>query len=134
MQVIRPLYCAAMLAFGAVLTSVSSPVAMAEGAPIERVPLVVIRFNQPSVYFDQQLYGAIAKAIEVKPDVMFDVVAMAPASGDAVRDAHWVKVASHNAQRVVASMQHMGVPMERMRVIGRIQQGLRYDETQVFAY
>ncbi len=35
-------------------------------------PLVTIRFNQPRVYFDQQLYSAISKAIAVKPEVTFD--------------------------------------------------------------
>ena len=96
-------------------------------------PLVVIRFNQPHVYYDQQLYGGISQAVAVKPGVMFDVVSNAPFTGDSGRDAEWIKVASHNTQAVIASMQAMGVPMERMRVTGQQQAGLRYDETQIFA-
>ncbi len=95
-------------------------------------PLVVIRFNQPHVYYDQQLYGAIAKALAAKPDVMFDLVSAAPSTGNAELDQKWQATAGHNTRAVLNSMAQMGVPMERINVIGQSEPGLRYDETQVF--
>lgn len=95
-------------------------------------PLVVIRFNQPRVYFDQQLYGALSQAVAIKPEVMFEVVSFAPTTGQNDRDAQWQQAASQHTQAVVASMQSMGIPLERIRVTGQLQTGLRYDETHVF--
>ncbi len=97
-------------------------------------PLVVIRFNQPRVHFDQQLYGAIAKALEIKPDLTLDVVSMAPSVGNVDTDKKWQAVASRNTRSVIEAMKEMGVPMERISVTGQSQAGLRYDETHVFVH
>jgi len=97
-------------------------------------PLVVIRFNQPRVYFDQQLYGAIAKALEIKPDLTLDVVSLAPSVGNAETDKKWQSVAGRNTRTVIDAMKEMGVPMNRINVTGQSQPGLRYDETQVFVH
>lgn len=105
---------------------------MAGAAFAGTTPLVVVRFNQSRVYYDQQLYSAVSQAVAVKPDVMFDIVSHAPVTGDATRDAQWQATASHNTQAVVGSLQRMGVPMERMNVTGMAEPGLRYDETHVF--
>ena len=95
-------------------------------------PLVVIRFNQPRVYFDQQLYGAIAKALEIKPELSLDVVSLSPSVGNAETDQKWHAVAGRNTRTVIDAMKEMGVPMNRINVIGKSQAGLHYDETQVF--
>ena len=97
-------------------------------------PLVTIRFNQPRVYFDQQLYSAIQKAVAIKPGVMFDVVSLAPASGNVTTDKQWQAVAGHNTRAVITVMNNIGVPSDRITVKGQSQQGLRYDETQVFVH
>lgn len=96
--------------------------------------LVTIRFNQPRVYFDQQLYSAIAKAVAIKPEVMFDVVSLAPATGNATTDKQWQAVAGHNTRAVITVMNNIGVPADRITVKGQSQAGLRYDETQVFVH
>jgi hypothetical protein len=95
-------------------------------------PLVIIRFNQQRVYFDQQLYSAISKAVVIKPEVTFEVVSYAPVTGNAVADKNWQAVAGHNTRAVITAMNGMGVPMDRIHVTGQSQQGLRYDETHVF--
>ncbi len=104
--------------------------AIAEAQPAQ--PLVTIRFNQPRVYFDQQLYSAISKAVAIKPEVMFDVVSLAPATGNAETDKQWQAVAGHNTRAVIAVMNNIGVPPERITVTGKTQQGLRYDQTELF--
>lgn len=95
-------------------------------------PLVTIRFNQPRVYFDKQLYAAVSQAVAIKPDVTFDVVSLAPATGNPQIDAQWQQVASHNTQAVLAVMRNIGVPLNQIRVTGRSQAGLMNDETQLF--
>ncbi len=112
----------------AVIAMPAPSFAVAAGAQ----PLVTIRFNQPRVYFDQQLYSAIEKAVAVKPEVMFEVVSYAPVTGNAQTDKQWQAVAGRNTRSVIATMTQIGVPMERIRVTGVSQSGLRYDETQVF--
>lgn len=114
--------------FPAVALLLAAGAAAAQSA----VPLVVIRFNQPRIYYDQQLYGAVSQAVAKKPDVMFDIVSSAPSTGDSSRDEQWVATASRNTQSVVATMQSMGVPMERMRIRGQAQPGIKFDETQIF--
>jgi len=104
----------------------------AEAAVDARIPLVTIRFNQSSVAYDQQLYGAISKAIAAKPGVMFDVVSRAPAVGDAQRDTQWQAIAGRNTRSVLAVMAQMGVPAERITVMGKVAPGLAVDETLVF--
>ncbi|MFZ4541385.1 MAG: hypothetical protein ACOYNL_06185 [Rickettsiales bacterium] len=95
-------------------------------------PLVIIRFNQPRVYFDTQLYSAIEKAIAIKPEVTFEVVSYAPVTSDSDKNSKWQEVASHNTRAVVKAMTGMGVPMERIHVVGQSSDGIRYDETHVF--
>ena len=103
---------------------------MAQATPAK--PLVTIRFNQPRVYFDKQLYAAVSQAVAIKPDVTFDVVSLAPATGNPQIDAQWQQVASHNTQAVLAVMRNIGVPLHQIRVTGRSQAGLSHDETQLF--
>ncbi len=111
--------------------SVAMPI-HAQAQSLDSPALVIIRFNQPRVYFDQQLYSAISKAVAIKPEVMFDVVSYAPATGDGETDRKWQAIAGHNTQSVIAAMKDIGVPMSRINVTGMSQSGIRYDETQVF--
>ncbi len=95
-------------------------------------PLVVIRFNQPNVYYDQQLYTAISKAVAIKPDLMIDVVSYAPQTSSSSANEDWQELASKHTQRVVATLQQIGVPSARIHVSGTHQPGIRYDETHVY--
>lgn len=97
-------------------------------------PLVVVRFNQARVYYDQQLFSAVSQAVAVKPDVTFEIVSNAPSTGDSSRDDQWIVTASRNTQAVVATMKSIGVPMERMRVSGQVTPGIQYDETRIYAH
>jgi hypothetical protein len=106
--------------------------ALAQAYPASKPAFVVLRFNQPRVYYEQPLYDAVAKAVSLKPDVMFDVVSYAPATGDARMDAAWESTAGHNTQSVVASMQRIGVPLSRINVTGQHINGLNYDEVHLF--
>ena len=112
----------------AVLFFAYPALAEAPGAP----PLVILRFNQDRVYYEQPLFQAIEKAVAIKPGVMFDVVSVAPATGDSGQDEAWQKAASTHTQAVVSSMQQMGVPLSRMAISGQRQRGLTADEVHIF--
>lgn len=97
-----------------------------------RSALVTIRFNQANVYFDQQLTSAITRVMQVKPDAVFDVVAFAPSSGNALADRQWQAIAGRNTKGVVNAMLGLGISMEQMNVIGKSTPGLKYDETRIY--
>ncbi len=95
-------------------------------------PLVIIRFNQARVYYDQQLYNAIAKAVAIKPDLMVDVVSYSPAVADSSVAQQWQETASAHTRGVVQNLVQMGVPTARIRVTGQRMAGINFDETHVF--
>jgi hypothetical protein len=132
MTLFRRFFCTVLVALtlAGSLVFFMPMVAFAQGAQ----PLVTIRFNQQRVYFDRQLYGAIEKALAIKPDVMFDVVSLAPEGANAEANKKWQAVAGRNTRSVIEAMTGMGVPMDRISVTGQSQAGLRFDETQVFVH
>lgn len=118
------------LVLGATITGLASATA---GYAQSQQAFMVIRFNQQRVYFDQQLYNAVSKAVSLKEDVMFEVISYVPATGDAAKDAEWRKTAEHNLGVVVARMNSIGVPSSRLTTSIQSQQSLRYDEVHLFA-
>lgn len=95
-------------------------------------PLMVIRFNQPQVYYEQQLYHAISKAVAIKPDLMIDILSYAPHTGSGSQNADWQRAAQKHARMLTDSLQQMGVPATRIHVAQQAQPGLRYDEAHIF--
>jgi hypothetical protein len=124
-----------LLTYSALLTAtlLQGIPAMAQ-VDMDQKPLVVIRFNQPRVYYERQLYDAMSQAVARKSDVMLDVVSNAPATGNPTLDARWVATASHNTQAVVASLERMGVPRARMHITGATDADLRFDETRIYVH
>lgn len=72
-----------------------------------RRPLVVIRFDRPDVAYEPQLYQALSRALERRPDAAFDLVAVSPTGGNP-------SAARRNADTVFQSMTNMGLPAERV--------------------
>jgi hypothetical protein len=81
-----------------------------------RPPLVVIRFDRPDVEFQQALYGAISKTLEVRPAAGFDLIAVTPNRGSPSEVAARSGDARRGAERVLRSMMAMGLPMDRVNV------------------
>ena len=115
-----------------VFSTALSAEAMGPMTDASQKPLVIIRFNQPRIYFDKQLFTAISKAVAIKPEVSFNVVSYAPVTGDPQADSKWQALASRDTQSVLASMQNMGIPINRIQVSGQQDAGLKYDETHIF--
>lgn len=106
--------------------------ALHDMAGAESKPLVLLRFNQRSIHYEQQLFMAISRAVEVKPAVMFDVVSMVPQTHEPQRNAEWLATARYHTQEVVQSMHRMGVPPSRIRISERPERALSHDEVHLF--
>lgn len=86
--------------------SLSSP-ASDPTDPAARRPLVVIRFDRPDVDYQQALYNAVNRALQVRPQAVFDLVAVAPPKGSTTQ-------AQRNAENVLRSLSNMGLPANRI--------------------
>ena len=80
------LYGPSLASRGFVSTPMGAPSAAAtRERPVpglaERRPLVIIRFDQPKVDYEQALYTAVRRALDRRPDANFDLVAVAPNAG-----------------------------------------------------
>ncbi len=131
----------ATLACFATLTAVTAPhafsampeeTAYVSEQPVSNIPLVVIRFNQRKVMYERQLYNAIAKAVEVKPSVVLDVVSFVPTTGNERNDEKISQAALGQTSTVVNSLRSMGIPQERMRVSTEGTPGLPYHEVHIY--
>jgi hypothetical protein len=92
----------------------SAPPASPPGDLDGKAPLVVIRFDQPNVPYDEPVRKAAALALQRKPTAIFDVVASAPAEGapDAVASAR--EKSKADAEGVVRSLMSAGVPSNQV--------------------
>jgi hypothetical protein len=79
-----------------------------------RRPLVVIRFDNANVEYEQALYTALKGALERKPDATFDLVAVAPSRGPAAQTALKGVASKRHADQVMRSMTNMGLPSGRV--------------------
>lgn len=95
------------------------------GVSSER-PLVVIRFDRPTVEYEQPLYRAISEALERRPSANFEVEAAAP-----IADASPIN-ARRRADRVVRTLIEMGVPRNRIDVSERLAADAITDEVRIY--
>jgi hypothetical protein len=105
---------ATRIAKAAAHSGTSAPPASPPGDLDGKSPLVVIRFDQPNVPYDEPVRKAAALALQRKPTAIFDVVASAPAEGapDAVASAR--EKSKADAEGVVRSLMSAGVPSNQV--------------------
>lgn len=96
------------------------------------VPLVIIRFNQRKVMYERQLYNAIAKAVEIKPDVVLDIISFVPQTGNSRADDRLQSSALTQTSGVINSLRGMGIPQERMHVSREASPNIRFHEVHVY--
>lgn len=97
-----------------------------------RRPLVVIRFDRPSVAYEQALYSAVSRALERRPDAFFDVVAISPQSNNRGRTALDTNAVRRNAQQVLRSLTDMGLPANRVTLSAGSSLDAQTNEVRVF--
>ncbi len=81
-----------------------------------RRPLVVIRFDRPNVEYEQALYTAVSRALDRRPSATFDLVAVAPNTGNAAQVTVAASTSKRNAESVLRSLSDMGLPLDRVRL------------------
>lgn len=108
-------------------TSLSAAPASASGptGPAARRPLVVIRFDRPDVEYQQALYTAVNRALEVRPQAVFDLVAVAPARGNTSQ-------AQRNAENVLRSLSNMGLPASRVSMSAMSSPSAKNNEVHLY--
>ena len=105
------------------------------GAPVDtsgRRPLVVIRFDRTTVPYEQALFNAVSKALERRPDAVFDLVAVSPATGDEARAALNASKSRRNAENVLRSLVDMGLPPSRVAISSKMQDTARVNEVHLY--
>jgi hypothetical protein len=95
-------------------------------------PLVVIRFDQPNVDYQQTLYAALNQALQSRPGAGFQVVAVSPTRGTASSVQLAQTAARRHAQDVMRSMTDMGVPATRLAVASATDPGAASSEVRIF--
>lgn len=87
-------------------------------APTAGRLLVLIRFNQPNVEYEQQLSAAVSTALQRKPDTEFSVVAVTPSSGEPSDLAKDQELANRNAETVKRALVQLGLAPSRITMSG----------------
>lgn len=97
-------------------------------------PLLVVRFQQPVVHYEQSLYMVMSKALEANPNMQFDVVAVAPEGIDQMQNTQLIENSRKYGRDVMASMKQMGMPDSRMRLSSQTSPYVASPEVHVFVY
>jgi hypothetical protein len=94
--------------------------------------LVLIRYNQPNVDYQQQLSQAVGTAIERRPNAEFSVVAVSPSSGDPAALADEEQTAKSNADEVKRSLVQLGLSPSRITMASTQAQTATSPEVHVY--
>jgi hypothetical protein len=105
--------------------------AAAAPGPSDR-PLVVIRFDQANVDYEQPLYTAVSRALERKPSATFTIQAVAPNAGSAAEVAVNNNTSRQNAENVLRSLTNMGLPADRVSLAATTSPDVQSNEVRVF--
>jgi hypothetical protein len=95
-------------------------------------PLVVIRFDQANVDYEQPLYTAVSRALERKPSATFTIQAVAPNAGSAAQVAVNTNASRQNAENVLRSLTNMGLPADRVSLSASISPDIQSNEVRIF--
>lgn len=94
--------------------------------------LVLIRYNQPVVEYEQQLSRAVGTALQRQPDASFSVVAVTPLSGDPTELATATESANRNAESVKRSLVQLGLAPSRISMGSTQAQSASTPEVHVY--
>jgi hypothetical protein len=119
--------------------SFAGPGVMASAASVPPVagaargrPLVVIKFDRPTVSFQQPLYNAVSQALDRRPDATFEIVAVTPNRGNAGQVALASNASRRNAEAVYRSLTDMGLAANRVTLSATTSSSAENNEVQVF--
>ena len=121
------------LATNAITTAPRRPPSTAALAKIlDRRPLVIIRFHRPKVHYEKALYTAVRGALERRPSVVFDLVAIAPQQYDPSQITLHSEASKRNAENVFRSLTTMGLAAERVSLSATTNATVQSDEVRLY--
>jgi hypothetical protein len=101
-------------------------------AGVDDRPLVVIRFDQPDVAYEQPLYTAVSRALERKPTATFTIQAVAPNGGSPSQVAVNTNASRQNAENVLRALTNMGLPADRVSLSATMSPDVQSNEVRVY--
>ncbi len=112
--------------------------AHAVGSPYEveytnDAPLMVIRFNQPHVAYEQPLYKTLSRALEVKPTAVFDIVSVSAKARDPQAQKVNNEIATQNVHKVLNTLKEIGMPQSRIN-LSSASDNIASSEVRVFVH
>jgi hypothetical protein len=111
----------------------SPPPSVAELAnTIDRRPLVTIRFYRANVPYEEALYIAVSRALARRPDVVFDLIAVAPQVDDPSQITLHSEASKRDAENVYHSLTSMGLPADRVSLSATTSASVQSDEVQLY--
>ena len=97
-----------------------------------RRPLLIVRFDQPRVQYEQALYTSISEALQRKPDARFDLLAMAPARGSVADVALNSSASKRHAENVLRAMTQMGVDPNHVGLASATSANVQTNEVHLY--
>lgn len=110
------------------LISSSSAAPAAHGRRYSGSPLFVAKFNKSDVKFHDGLKQAVSSAVQKKPGVMFEVVAVSPARGSSLNKSN----AQNYASLVFQDMVNMGVGADKISLSAKTSENATSSEVHVY--
>jgi hypothetical protein len=95
-------------------------------------PLVVIRFDNPNVQYEEALYTAMSRALERRPTATFALVAVAPTKGSSGEIALASANSKRQAEQVLRSLTNMGLPADRISLSATTSSSARSNEIHIY--
>ena len=77
-------------------------------------PLAKIKFDRSDVEYEEPVYLAVNEALKRYPNARFDLVAVTPTQGNAAEVAIESTKARRNAEKVLRTLNQMGLPQDRV--------------------
>jgi len=108
------------------------PVTSSTGAVTSRRPLVVIRFDRPTVSYQQPLYSAVNRVLERRPGAAFELVAITPNIGGPAQVAVNSNNSRRSAEQVLRSLTEMGLPSSRISMSARSSAQAQSNEVHLY--
>ena len=88
------------------------------------MPLILVRFNQPRVYFQRPMSNVVQRALNISPDVGFKVVHYTPKAGN--------KKAERDLNSVLQHLYRLGVRKGNVQVDQQVASALGHSEVHLY--
>lgn len=101
-------------------------------APTTGRLLVLIRYNQPNVEYEQQLSAAVGTVLQRKSDAEFTIIAVSPSNGAPATLARLQEEAARNSENVKRALVQLGLAPSRITVASTRTQDAEMAEVHVY--